>query len=55
MVAAFCLAADACDLTLAREAEYFHRFVKAVRAPPTVLVRATGVASISVAVATYLH
>ena len=49
------LADDALNLTILREAEHLHRFVKAVGAPPTVPVRASGVARISVAVPTYLH
>ena len=54
-VAAFFLADDARNLTVLREAQHVHRFVKAVGAPPTVPVRAGGVARMSLAVPTYLH
>lgn len=53
-VAALCLADDARNLTVLREAQHVRSFFKAVGAPPTVLVRASGVARISVAVPTYL-
>ena len=52
--AAAFLAGDARNLTVLREAEDLHRFVKAVGAPPTVPVRASRVARISLAVPTYL-
>ena len=55
MIAASFLAGDARNLTILREAELVHRFVKVVGAPPTVPVRASGVARISLAVPTYLH
>src|SRR5439155_25994087 len=53
--AAAFLAGDARNLTILREAELVHRFVKVVGAPPTVPVRASGVARISLAVPTYLY
>src|SRR5439155_26736652 len=54
VIAAAFLAGDARNLTVLREAEDLHRFVKAVGAPPTVPVRASRVARISLAVPTYL-
>jgi hypothetical protein len=54
-VAAFCLADDARNLTVLREAQHVRRFVYAVGAPPTVAVRASGVARIGLAVPTYLY
>jgi hypothetical protein len=53
--AASFLAGDARNLTILREAEHLHRFVKVVGAPPTVPVRASGVVRISLAVPTYLN
>jgi len=55
VIAAAFLAGDARNLTILREAELVHRFVKVVGAPPTVPVRASGVARISLTVPTYLY
>src|SRR5438094_9786605 len=55
VIAAAFLAGDARNLTILREAELVHRFVKVVGAPPTVPVRASGLARISLAVPTYLY
>src|SRR5437588_13110240 len=52
--AAAFLAGDAHNLTILREAEHFHRFVKVVGAPPTVPVRASGITRIGLAVPAYL-
>lgn len=49
------LADNARNLTILCEAEHLHRFIKVVGAPPAVLVRASGVARISLTVPTYLH